>query len=496
MDSSDIQRKKVAVIGGGLVGSLNACFLAKRSFQVDVYEAREDMRVATLTRGRSINLALSHRGIQALKAVGLEDQIVSQGIPMRARMIHYLSGKKVASPYGTKSQYILSLSRENLNNYLLTAAERFPNVKVHFGHKLLKCNPEEGMITVLGSDNVPKDVTYDLIVGCDGAYSTVRSHFVKKPRFDYSQQYIPHGYMELSIPPKNGDYALEPNYLHIWPRNTFMMIALPNMSKSFTCTLFMPFEEFEKLVTSSDVLDFFKKCFPDAIPLIGERALVHDFFLLPAQPMISVKCSSLHFKSRCVLMGDSAHAIVPFFGQGMNAGFEDCLIFDEFMDKFNNNLSMCLPAFSRFRIPDNHAISDLSMYNYIEMRAHINSRWFILQQNIERALHALMPSTIIPLYSMVTFTRIRYHEAMLRWHWQKKVINKGLFLFGSLVAIGSTYLLLHYVSRRPLNYLRGPWNWIAYRWNTLCSPTNSMESLEQIPNLISRRSKGSEVANA
>ncbi|XP_007940908.2 LOW QUALITY PROTEIN: kynurenine 3-monooxygenase [Orycteropus afer afer] len=486
MDSSDVQRKKIAVIGGGLVGSLNACFLAKRNFQVDVYEAREDIRVAKFIRGRSINLALSYRGRQALKAIGLEDQIVSQGIPMKARMIHSLSGKKTAIPYGTKSQYILSISRENLNKDLLTAVEKYPNAKVHFGHRLLKCNPGERTITVLGSDNVPKDITCDLIVGCDGAYSTVRSYLMKKPRFDYSQQYIPHGYMELTIPPKNGDHAMEPNYLHIWPRNTFMMIALPNTNKSFTCTLFMPFEEFEKLLTGSDVLDFFQKYFLDSIPLIGEQALTQDFFLLPPQPMISIKCSSFHLKSHCVLMGDAGHAIVPFFGQGMNAGFEDCLVFDELMDKFNNDFSMCLPEFSRFRIPDDHAISDLSMYNYIEMRAHVNSRWFIFQKNLERCLHAIMPSTFIPLYTMVTFSRIRYHEAVLRWHWQKKVINKGLFFFGTLIAISSAYLLIHYMSPQPMDYLRRRWNWIAYFWNTACFTANSMESLEQIPNSTSR----------
>lgn len=318
----------------------------------------------------------------------------------------------------------------------------------------------------LRSNSVPTDITCDLIVGCDGAYSTVRSHLMKKPRFDYSQQYIPHGYMELTIPPRNGDHAMEPNYLHIWPRNTFMMIALPNTNKSFTCTLFMPFEEFEKLLTGSDVLGFFQKYFPDSIPLIGEQALIQDFFLLPAQPMISVKCSPFHLKSRCVLMGDAAHAIVPFFGQGMNAGFEDCLVFDELMDKFSNDLSICLPEFSRFRIPDDHAISDLSMYNYIEMRAHVNSRWFIFQKNIERCLHAILPSTFIPFYTMVTFSRIRYHEAVVRWHWQKKVINKGLFFCGTLIAIGSTYLLTRYILLRPLDYLRRPWNWITYFQNT------------------------------
>ncbi|XP_010835026.1 PREDICTED: kynurenine 3-monooxygenase [Bison bison bison] len=427
MDSSDIQRKNIAIIGGGLVGSLNACFLAKRNFQVDIYEAREDIRVTKSARGRSINLALSYRGRQALKAIGLEDQVVSQGIPMRARMIHSLSGKKSAIPYGTKSQYILSISRENLNKDLLTAVEKYSNAKVHFGHRLVKCNPEKGVITVLGQDKVPKDVTCDLIVGCDGAFSTVRTYLMKKPRFDYSQQYIPHGYMELNIPPKNGDYAMEPNYLHIWPRDTFMMIALPNMVV---------------------------------------QALVQDFFLLPAQSMISVKCSSFHFKSHCLLMGDAAHAIVPFFGQGMNAGFEDCLVFDELMDKFNNDFSMCLPEFSRLRIPDDHAISDLSMYNYIEMRAHVNSRWFIFRKNIERLLHAIMPSTFIPLYTMVTFSRIRYHEAVLHWYWQKKVINGGLFLLGTLIAVSGTYLLMRYKSPSPLDYLRRPSEWVTYFQNT------------------------------
>ncbi|XP_059002686.1 LOW QUALITY PROTEIN: kynurenine 3-monooxygenase [Mustela lutreola] len=461
------------------VGSLNACFFAKRNFQVDVYEAREDIRVAKFARGRSINLALSYRGRQALNAIGLEDQIVSQGIPMRGRMIHSVSGKMSPLLYGTKSQYILSVSRADLNKELLTAVEKYPNAKVHFGHRLLKCNPEEGAITVLGSDEVPIDVTYDLIVGCDGAYSTVRSHLMKKPRFDYSQLYIPHGYMELTIPPRNGDYAMEPNYLHIWPRNTFMMIALPNMNKSFTCTLFMPFEEFEKLVTNSDVMDFFQKYFADSIPLIGEQALLRDFFLLPAQPMISVKCSSFHLKSHCVLMGDAAHAIVPFFGQGMNAGFEDCLVFDELMDKFNNDFSVCLPEYSRLRIPDDHAISDLSMYNYIEMRAHVNSRWFIFYRKVERLLQVLMPSTFIPLYTMVTFSRIRYHEAKLRWHWQKKVINKGLFFFGTLIAMGSTYLFLCSMSLRPLHYFRRPWEWLTSFQNRTCFLANSMESLEK-----------------
>ncbi|KFV07221.1 Kynurenine 3-monooxygenase [Pterocles gutturalis] len=488
MQPADPRGKRVAVVGGGLVGALNACFFARRGFSVDVYEAREgcaiavsitnrDIRVASFARGRSINLALSHRGRQALRAVGMEEQIVSKGIPMRARRIHTPSGKKYSIPYGKKNQYILSVDRANLNRELLTAADKYSNIKLYFGHKLVGCDAELGTLTikrhgridprdplVFRSDQQPLQVTYDLIVGCDGAFSTVRKEFMRQTRFNYSHEYIPHGYMELTIPPKDGDFAMEPNYLHIWPRNTFMMIALPNMDKSFTCTLFMPFEEFEKLTTGEQVLDFFQTHFPDAIPLIGERELKHDYFLLPAQAMISVKCSSYHLASRCVLMGDAAHAIVPFYGQGMNAGFEDCLVFDELMDQFCNDLGACLPEFSRLRVPDDHAISDLAMYNYVEMREHVNSTWFIFRKHVDNFLHTLMPSTIVPLYTMVTFTRIRYHEALQRWKWQNKIINRGLFVMGA-AGLGGTCLLIRRLPRDLDFCMENLWGWPRYLKN-------------------------------
>ncbi|XP_054850561.1 kynurenine 3-monooxygenase isoform X2 [Eublepharis macularius] len=459
MDSPDMRKKKVAIIGGGLVGALNGCFFAKKGFPVEIYEARQDIRISSLSRGRSINLALSHRGRQALKAVGMEDQIVSKGIPMRARRIHTLSGKRYSIPYGTKSQYILSVDRANLNKELLTAVEKYPNAKLYFEHKLLRCDLESRTLTFTGSDLIAKEVTCDLIVGCDGAFSTVRKQFMRQTRFNYSQMYIPHGYMELTIPPKDGEFAMEPNFLHIWPRNTFMMIALPNLDKTFTCTLFMPFEDFEKLTTGDQVLDFFKMYFPDSIPLIGKEALMQDYFLLPAQAMVSVKCSTYHMDSCCVLMGDAAHAVVPFYGQGMNAGFEDCLVFDELMDQFQNNLSLCLPEFSKLRVPDDHAISDLAMYNYIEMRSHVNSRWFIFRKHLDNFLHALLPSTIIPLYTMITFSRIRYHEAVQRWKRQNKVINRGLFLIVSGTILSGVYLSRNYIRPKLDFCVENLWRW-------------------------------------
>ncbi|KAM4677544.1 kynurenine 3-monooxygenase [Discoglossus pictus] len=467
METANNQKKKISIIGGGLVGGLNACIFARKGFQVDLYEAREDIRTAKTVSGRSINLALSYRGLQALKSVDLEEKIVAQGIPMYARMIHSLTGKKSAIPYGKRNQFILSVDRANLNKELLNAAEEYANVRMYFEHKLHDCDVDSGAMTFLGrkGDRIRK--TCDVIVGCDGAFSVVRKQFMRRPRFNYSHVYIPHGYKELTIPPKNGNFAMEANYLHIWPRNTFMMIALPNLDKSFTCTLFMPFEDFDRLHTGDQVLDFFKTYFPDSIELIGENKLQEDFFLLPAQAMISVKCSSYCMDSKCVLMGDAAHAVVPFYGQGMNAGFEDCLLFSELMEQYNYNFETCLPEFSKHRVPDAHAISDLAMYNYKEMRAHVNSKWFLFRKIVDNVLNTLMPSTFIPLYTMVTFSRIRYHEVILRWKWQNKVINSGLLLIGLTISCSAMYLLL----QRPPNVTN------LREWASHCSNHFSLPKL-------------------
>ncbi|CAG2245433.1 KMO [Mytilus edulis] len=373
--SGENQVKHVAVVGGGLVGSLNACFFAKRKYKVDLYEMRDDIRTMEIVKGRSINLALSCRGREALKHVGLEDEVLKTAIPMRARMIHDLDGTCHPIPYGKSDQFINSVDRRLLNEVLLTAAEKNPQVTCHFNHKLLNKEGKEVKNKV------------DLIVGNDGAFSAIRRQMMKDTLLDYNQEYIPHGYMELTIPatPSN-DFAMGVNYLHIWPRNEFMMIALPNLDKSYTLTLFMPFENFNQIKTEDDVMDFFRRMFPDSIPLIGEKFLKEIYQSSKALPMVSIKCSPYHVKDKVVIMGDAAHAMVPFYGQGMNCGFEDCIVLNDMLDKHSDNFELALKAYTEHRNPDAKAIVDLAMYNYVEMRKSVNSKMFLLRKKIDNML--------------------------------------------------------------------------------------------------------------
>lgn len=434
--------KKISIVGGGLVGSLNSIYFAKKGFNVEVFEARDDIRSSKTYSGRSINLALSTRGIEALKEVGLDQLVVPTGIPMYARMIHTPEGTKYPVPYGTENQAILSVDRRKLNEVLLTAAEKLPNVKLNFEHKLIDVDVHEKSITFLNHKNTVVNKP-DLVVGNDGAYSAVRRQLLSRPRFNYTQNYIPHGYKELTIPPLEGKFAMEANYLHIWPRHEFMMIALPNQDRSFTCTLFMPFDIFEGLTTPEQVLSFFETHFHDAIPLIGKEKLLAEFFTNPTSTLMWVKCKPYHINDFVVIMGDAAHAMVPFYGQGMNCGFEDCLVFSEIMTSFNNDFTKALPEFSRVRNPDAEAIVDLALYNYVEMRHHVASTSFLFHKKVDQILHRLFPKSFIPLYTMVTFSRIPYAEVIRRAQWQSKMVT-----YGELAILGAGLLTVAFAGRK------------------------------------------------
>ncbi|KAH8277715.1 hypothetical protein KR018_004192, partial [Drosophila ironensis] len=365
----EARRRRVAVVGAGLVGSLAALNFARMGHQVDLFEYREDIRQAQVVQGRSINLALSQRGRKALAAVGLEQKVLATAIPMRGRMLHDTRGRTRVVLYDPcTKQCLYSVGRRKLNEVLLDACDELPNIQCHFNHKLSNANLKEGTMQfsrrLAGEENV--SASADLIVGCDGAFSSVRQQLVRLPGFNYSQVYIETGYLELCIPAKEGDFQMPPNYLHIWPRDSFMMIALPNQDKSFTVTLSMPFEVFSKIKDRSQLLDFFADNFADALPLIGEEQLVKDFFKTRPQHLVSIKCRPYHFEDKALILGDAAHAMVPYYGQGMNAGMEDVTLLTEILER-QLPLDEALAKFTESRWQDAFAICDLAMYNYVEV---------------------------------------------------------------------------------------------------------------------------------
>uniref|UniRef100_A0A6A7FV58 Kynurenine 3-monooxygenase n=1 Tax=Hirondellea gigas TaxID=1518452 RepID=A0A6A7FV58_9CRUS len=457
--NSDTQ---VAVVGAGLVGSLEACMLAQRGYDVHLYEYREDIRTLEHVPGRSINLAMSVRGRTALRHIGVEDSIIAHhAIPMRARMIHRPDGSTAAIPYNKDGQCIYSVGRRFVNEVLLTKAESFPNVTCHFQHRLTAMDITTRTMTFTNPTTEETNTrTADLIIGCDGAFSAVRKEMLKRANLNYSQNYIPHGYMELCIPAdKHGEFAMPPNYLHIWPRGEYMMIALPNQDKSWTVTLFMPFNIFESLTSPQILMNFFQQNYPDAIPLIGEEKLVKDFFANKGLPMISVKCSPYHVGSSCLLLGDAAHAMVPFYGQGMNCGMEDCLVFDELLTKLDYDLSLVLPAYSAKRNPDAEAIVDLAMYNYVEMRDMVNSRWFLLRKKLDNFLNLIFPRSWVPLYTMVTFSREPYHMCIKKKQRQDKVLHcTSLAVLGTAVVGG---VVLTWRSGSASDWLHKTFNFVV-----------------------------------
>merc|ERR1712032_434457 len=419
--SSSLEGKVVAVVGAGLVGALEAIYLAKRGAEVHIYEYREDIRKMEHVPGRSINLAMSVRGLAALRKVGLDEHMKTEyGIPMNARMIHSPAGALNAIPYGKDGEAIYSVGRRYVNEILLDEGGKQDKISYHFSHKLIKAELDLPRLTfenrgegVAEEDKVVV-VTPDLVIGCDGAYSTIRKEMMKRPRFNYSQEYIPHAYMELCIPSIGGDFAMAPNYLHIWPRGTLMMIGLPNQDKTFTVTLFMPTDVFEGIKDRDTLLHFFNANFRDAIPLIGKEKLVTDFFANRHLPLVSVKCFPYH-----------------------------CLVMEDSIDKNPGNIGAALEHYSETRNPDAEAMCDLAMYNYIEMRDLVNKKSFLLRKKFDNLLHWLAPDWWVPLYTSVTFSRMRYHQCIKNRKWQDSALTWFSSAAG-LASIASLWLISHY----------------------------------------------------
>ena len=422
-------KNNTVIVGAGLVGSLLSIYLSKRGYKVKVYERRADMRKEDMIAGRSINLALSDRGIKALEEVGLMDEIRKICIPMHGRFMHNPAGGGTAyQPYGKEGQFINSVSRGELNCKLMDLAEQ-NGVEIIFNEKCESIDWNKNEIHFENTlDEQRTTINGQLIFGSDGAYSAARlTHHLQHDRFQYNQYFIDFGYKELNIPAgENGNFLLEKNALHIWPRGNFMMIALPNIDGSFTCTLFFPFEgetSFATLDTKEKVKAFFEKTFTDAVPLMP--TLEADFFNNPTSSLVTVKCYPWIREDKFALIGDAAHAMVPFFGQGMNCGFEDCTVLNSLIDKHDENWTNILSEYQQLRKPDGDAICDLALNNFVEMRDKVADPKFLLQKKIEAAFSKKYPAKWIPLYSQVTFSpQIRYSEALINGRRQQTIMQQ------------------------------------------------------------------------
>jgi len=439
---------KFVLIGSGLAGGLLATYLARRGHQVDLFERRADPREGNIVGGRSINLALSTRGIYALEQIGLAEEVLQHAIPMPGRMIHEKSGELHFSPYDVDpKKCINSIGRAALNTTVIEAALRYANVRVHFNHRCTEVDLEEAVayFAMSGVEAAESAATSpaitargDAVIGVDGAFSAVRQSMQRKvDNFQYNESYLAHGYKELTIPPApDGSWRMEKNALHIWPRKSFMMIALPNPDGSFTCTLFWEFEgprSFSTTKSDEEVYRFFQEEFPDAVPLMP--ALLEDYRENPTGSLVTIRCAPWYYKDKVALVGDAAHAVVPFYGQGMNAAFEDCVVLDDCLNEFGDNREHGFAEYFARRKENADALADLAVRNFIEMRDKTASRVFRAKKKVDHFLEAALPGIYLPLYTMVTFTRIPYAKAARRARVQDRIVYAAALAILVAVAI-------------------------------------------------------------
>ena len=429
---------KFVLIGSGLAGGLLAAYLGRRGHEVDLYERRANPREGNMVGGRSINLAISTRGIHALEQVGIADDALRNAIPMRGRMIHDKSGALHFAPYDVDPKKCINpIGRAALNATVIEAAQRYSNVRVHFNHKCTGVDIDSA-VAHLETEDGATTARGDAIFGVDGAFSAVRKSMQNAiASFQYNESYLAHGYKELTIPPGlDGSWCMEKNALHIWPRKSFMMIALPNLDGSFTCTLFWEFEgprSFATMKTDADVRRFFEEEFPDAAPLMP--ALLEDFWHNPTGSLVTIRCAPWFYRDKVCLVGDAAHAVVPFYGQGMNAAFEDCVVLDECLEQSSENREHAFTEYFRRRKENADALADLAIGNFIEMRDKTASKMFRAKKKLDHALEAALPGIYLPLYTMVTFTRIPYSAAARRAQLQDRMFYTAVISFLAVVIL-------------------------------------------------------------
>ena len=448
---------KFVLIGSGLAGGLLAAYLGRCGYEVDLYERRADPREGNIVGGRSINLALSTRGIYALEELGIADEVLRHAIPMRGRMIHDKSGALHFSAYDRDpKKFINSIGRAALNTTVIEAAQRNPSVRVHFNHRCTDVDLDSataklvpsGVAAAVSAANPQQQVTIhaqgDAIIGVDGAFSAVRQSMQKKiSGFEYDESYLAHGYKELTIPPApDGSWRMEKEALHIWPRKSFMMIALPNPDGSFTCTLFWEFEgprSFASTRSNDQIRHFFEEEFPDAVPLMP--SLLDDFKTNPTGSLVTIRCTPWFYKDKVALVGDAAHAVVPFYGQGMNAAFEDCVVLDECLAEFPHDRQRAFAEYFARRKENTDALANLAVQNFIEMRDKTASKAFRAKKKLDHLLEGLLPGIYLPLYTMVTFTRIPYSAGARRARLQNRIVYAGLAVLLLLTAFAAIRLI-------------------------------------------------------
>ena len=418
-------KKEITIVGAGLVGSLCSLYMTNRGYNVNVFERRNDLRSEIITAGKSINLALSKRGWTSLEQAGIANQVMKIAIPVYKRIMHDNKGKLTEQPYGNKDEAIYSVSRAQMNVLMMDLAEK-NGAKLHFNEKCIDVDFEQSIVTFENTESKKnQNVKSDFLIGADGAFSVVRKKMVNKYKHDYDYNEIDHDYKELLIPAgKNNSYLLDKNALHIWPRGDFMLMALANLDGSFTCTLFAPkkgLNSFEDLNKKEEVEAYFANIFPDFFELVPN--LYEQWLLNPTSSLGIVRTFPWHIKDTTLIIGDAAHATVPFYGQGMNCGFEDCRILNNFLDKYDN-ISTCFENFSNERKPNGDGVQELSMHNFIVMRDKTADPKFLLQKKIEKKFSNLHPNKWTPLYSMVSFTNISYSEAWEIGMRQEKIMQK------------------------------------------------------------------------